>query len=158
MAKRGRRPLPTTLKIAKGTLRKDRQRPDEPDAPRGIPEMPARLAVDKIAQEKWAELSVMLHELGVLTTSDGEALATLCEVHSAEQACLAELRASGAAITADSGAVKSNPAGPLYRSLAALKGNLLSEFGLTPSSRTKVGAKKDDKPKDDLEDFFASHG
>jgi P27 family predicted phage terminase small subunit len=158
MAKRGRRPIPTKLKIARGTLRKDRQRADEPDLPRGMPAMPERLAVDPIAVAQWHELSKALFDSGVLTTADGEALATLCEVHSAEQACLLELRATGPTIHTDLGGVKPNPAGSLYRSLAALKGNLLSEFGLTPSSRSKVGTSKDDTPKDDLEAFFTSHG
>ena len=159
MAKRGRRPLPTKLKIAKGTLRKDRQRPDEPDLPRGMPPMPERLKVDEVAVAKWGELSQLLYDLGVLTVADGEALATLCELHSAEQQCLLELRAGGPTIRTDLGGVKPNPAGSLYRSIAALKGTLMSEFGLTPSSRSKVGASKEsNEPKDDLEAFFKSHG
>lgn len=158
MAKRGRRPIPTQIKIAKGTLRKDRQRPDEPQAARGVPPMPERLEVDPTAVAKWHELASILHDLGVLTVADGEALATLCEIHSSEQACLLQLRATGPTIHTDLGGVKPNPAGSLYRSLAALKGTLLSEFGLTPSSRTKVGASKAEQPKDDLEAFFKSHG
>ena len=158
MAKRGRRPLPTQLKIAKGTLRKDRVLPDEAKLPRGMPEMPERLAADSVAVAKWQELSQILFDLGVLTVADGEALATLCELHSAEQACLKELREVGPTIHTDLGGVKPNPAGSLYRSIAALKNSLLSEFGLTPSSRTKVGATQDSKPKDDLEEFFSAHG
>lgn len=158
MAKRGRRPIPTKLKIARGTLRKDRVRPDEPDLPRGMPDMPERLEGDAVAVHKWKELSQILFDLGVLTTADGEALATLCELHSSEQACLKELREVGPTIHTDLGGVKPNPAGSLYRSIAALKNSLLSEFGLTPSSRTKVGAAQDSKPKDDLEEFFTAHG
>lgn len=158
MAKRGRRPLPTAIKLAKGTLRKDRLRPDEPQAKLGMPEMPARLMADAVAVEKWKELSVLLFELGVLTTADGEALATLCEVHSSEQACLNELRAIGPTTHTDQGGIKPNPAGALYRSLAGLKNNLMSEFGLTPSSRSKLGSAKQDKPQDDLEEFFTAHG
>jgi P27 family predicted phage terminase small subunit len=119
--------------------------------------MPERLKVDKVAVDKWSELSAILHGMGVLTTGDGEALATLCEVHSAEQSCLLALRAGGATIHTDLGGVKPNPAGSLYRSLVAMKASLLSEFGLTPSSRTKL-ATQVEKPKDDLEDFFAKHG
>ena len=158
MAKRGRRPIPTKIKIARGTLRKDRQREDEPTLPRGMPEMPERLAVDAVAVGKWQELSQLLYDLGVLTTADGEALATLCEIHSAEQSCLLELRANGPTIHTDLGGVKPNPAGSLYRSLAALKSTMMSEFGLTPSSRTKVGSSKQEAPQDDLEAFFKSHG
>jgi len=120
--------------------------------------MPDRISADKIALEKWQELSQILFDLGVLAVSDGEALATLCEIHSAEQSCLLELRATGPTIHTDLGGVKPNPAGSLYRSLAALKSTMMSEFGLTPSSRTKVGSSKQEAPQDDLEAFFKSHG
>jgi P27 family predicted phage terminase small subunit len=119
--------------------------------------MPERLKVDQVALDKWLELSAILSGMGVLTTGDGEALATLCEVHSAEQSCLLALRAGGATIHTDLGGVKPNPAGSLYRSLVAMKASLLSEFGLTPSSRTKLATQVEVK-KDDLEEFFAAHG
>ena len=155
MAKAGRRPKPTALKILQGTQRGPAKR--EPSAPIGVPLMPERLKVDAVAVAKWDELAGILTSMGVLTTGDGEALATLCEVHSAEQSCLLELRAGGAVMRTDLGGVKPNPAGSLYRSLVAMKASLLSEFGLTPSSRTKL-ATPIEKPKDDLEAFFAKHG
>lgn len=156
MAKAGRRPKPTALKILDGTQRGPAKR--EPSAPVGIPPMPERLKVDQVATGKWLELAAILHGMGVLTTGDGEALATLCEVHAAEQSCLLALRAGGATIHTDLGGVKPNPAGSLYRSLVAMKASLLSEFGLTPSSRTKLATSQKDKPQDDLDAFFASHG
>ena len=155
MAKAGRRPKPTALRILEGTAKGPRKR--EPSAPIGVPPMPERLAVDEIATAKWHELAGILSRMGVLTTGDGEALATLCEVHSAEQSCLLQLRAGGAVMHTDLGGVKPNPAGPLYRSLVAMKASLLSEFGLTPSSRTKLATQVEVK-KYELEDFFAAHG
>ncbi len=155
MAKAGRRPKPTALRILEGTAKGPRKR--EPSAPIGVPPMPERLAVDEIAVAKWHELAGILSRMGVLTTGDGEALATLCEVHSAEQSCLLQLRAGGAVMHTDLGGVKPNPAGPLYRSLVAMKASLLSEFGLTPSSRTKLATQVEVK-KDELEEFFAAHG
>jgi P27 family predicted phage terminase small subunit len=122
-----------------------------------VPPIPERLKVDETAMAKWHELAAILTGMGVLTTGDGEALATLCEVHAAEQSCLLQFRAGGAVMHTDLGGVKPNPAGPLYRSLVAMKASLLSEFGLTPSSRTKL-ATQIETPKDDLEDFFAAHG
>jgi P27 family predicted phage terminase small subunit len=119
--------------------------------------MPERLKVDEVAVAKWEELAAILSRMGVLTTGDGEALATLCEVHSAEQSCLLQLRAGGAVMHTDLGGVKPNPAGPMYRSLVAMKASLLSEFGLTPSSRTKLATQVEVK-KDELEEFFAAHG
>lgn len=155
MAKAGRRPKPTALKILEGTQKGPARR--EPSLPAGVPPMPERLKVDQIAVDKWQELAGILTSMGVLTLGDGEALATLCEVHSAEQACLLQLRAGGAVMHTDLGGVKPNPAGPLYRSLVSQKASLLSEFGLTPSSRTKL-ATKAEVQKDELEAFFTAHG
>jgi P27 family predicted phage terminase small subunit len=155
VAKAGRRPKPTALHILEGTLRGPVKR--EPAMPTGVPPMPDRLKVDEVAVEKWHELAGILTRMGVLTTGDGEALATLCEVHSAEQSCLLQLRAGGAVMHTDLGGVKPNPAGPMYRSLVAMKASLLSEFGLTPSSRTKLATQVEVK-KDELEEFFSAHG
>ena len=155
MAKAGRRPKPTALRILEGTAKSKPKR--EPSAPVGVPPMPERLKVDAVALEKWNELASILSRMGVLTTGDGEALATLCEVHSAEQSCLMQLRAGGAVMHTDLGGVKPNPAGPMYRSLVAMKASLLSEFGLTPSSRTKLATQVEVK-KDELEEFFTAHG
>ena len=155
MARAGRRPKPTAIRILEGTQRGPAKR--EPSMPAGVPPMPERLAVDKVAVEKWHELAGILTRMGVLTTGDGEALATLCEVHSAEQSCLMQLRAGGAVMHTDLGGVKPNPAGPMYRSLVAMKASLLSEFGLTPSSRTKLATQVEVK-KDELEEFFTAHG
>jgi P27 family predicted phage terminase small subunit len=153
--KMGRKPKPTAIKILEGTQRGPAKR--EPSAPPGAPEMPARLSVEPLAVAKWHELVDILCKMGVLTTGDGEALATLCEVYAAAQACLLELRASGPTIKTDLGGVKPNPAGSLYRGLVVLQANLMGEFGLTPSSRVRLGTKAE-APKDDLEAFFASEG
>jgi P27 family predicted phage terminase small subunit len=155
MAKAGRRPKPTAIRILEGTQKGPVKQ--EPSLPAGIPPMPERLKVDQVAVEKWEELASILTRMGVLTLGDGEALATLCEVHSAEQSCLLQLRAGGAVMHTDLGGVKPNPAGPMYRSLVSQKAALLSEFGLTPSSRTKL-ATKAEVQKDELEAFFTAHG
>jgi len=70
---------------------------------------------------------------------------------------LLELRASGPTIKTDLGGVKPNPAGSLYRGLVSLQASLMAEFGLTPSSRVRLGTKVE-KPADELADFFARHG
>jgi P27 family predicted phage terminase small subunit len=155
MAARGRKPKPTALKVFEGTQRGAPKR--EPSAPVGVPPMPDRLAVEPLAVAKWEELASILSAVGTLTTGDGEALATLCEVYAAAQQCLLELRASGPTIKTDLGGVKPNPAGSLYRGLVSLQASLMAEFGLTPSSRVRLGTKVE-KPADELADFFARHG
>lgn len=131
-------------------------RPDLP-APPGVPVIPKRLMVEPVAVEKWQEMVPILQKLGTLTLADGEALATLCEVYAATQACLLELRATGPVMKTDLGGVKPNPAGPLYRSLVALQVQIMAEFGLTPSSRARLGG-TEEKPSDEVEEFFKLHG
>ena len=154
MATRGRKPKPTPLKILEGTQRGAPKR--EPSAPPGAPPMPKRLNVEPLAVEKWNELVPLLLGMNVLTTGDGEALATLCEVYAAAQACLLELRATGPVMKTDLGGIKPNPAGPLYKGLVSLQASLMTEFGLTPSSRVRLGTKQE-QPTDELADFFARH-
>ena len=156
MARSGRKPIPSALKILNGNPGKRPIRP-EPSTPVGAPPMPKRLKADAVAVGKWKELVPILLSMGTLTVGDGEALATLCEVYAVAQTCLLEFRAGGAAMTSDSGAIKPNPAGPLYRGLVALQQSLMSEFGLTPSSRVRLGTTKE-KQRDELDDFFAKHG
>ena len=153
---RGRKPTPPSVKRMLGNPGKRPIRPDLP-APPGAPPMPSRLMVEPLAVEKWNELVPILMSLGTLTTADGEALATLCEVYAAAQACLLELRASGPVMRTDLGGVKPNPAGPLYRGLVSLQTSLMGEFGLTPVSRTRLGG-KEEKPADEIEEFFRVHG
>lgn len=155
MATRGRKPKPTALKILEGTNRGAPKR--EPTAPPGAPVMPERLSVEPLAVAKWQELVPILLGMNVLTTGDGEALATLCEVYAAAQACLLELRATGPVIRTDLGGVKPNPAGPLYKGLVSLQSSLMTEFGLTPSSRVRLGT-KNESPQDDIEGILRSHG
>jgi P27 family predicted phage terminase small subunit len=154
--KRGPKPKPEAAKRLAGNRGKRKIRPDLP-APPGVPPMPARLLVEPLAVDKWNEFVPILSGLGTLTTADGEALATLCEVYAATQACLMELRASGPVMHTDLGGVKPNPAGPLYRGLVSLQASLMGEFGLTPTSRTRLGA-KEEKPTDEVEEFFKLHG
>jgi P27 family predicted phage terminase small subunit len=156
MARTGRPPKPAAVKRLDGNPGKRPIRDDLP-AVAGEPPMPERLRTDEIAVAKWRELVPVLLELGTLSHADGEALATLCEVFSASQTCLLEFRASGPVLRTDLGGVKPNPAGPLYRSLVGLLSTLLGEFGLTPTSRARIGAKQDTPP-DEFEELLRVHG
>lgn len=156
MARVGRKPKTAAQKLLEGNPGKRRIKPDLPAAT-GVPPMPERLMVDPVAVAKWQEFVPILTDLGTLTQADGEALATLCEVYSAAQSCLLELRATGPVMRTDLGGVKPNPAGPLYRGLVSLQTSLMGEFGLTPTSRTRLGG-KEEKPTDEVEEFFKIHG
>lgn len=125
-----------------------------PQPPIGAPAMPARLAADAVAAGKWHELLPLVCSMRVMTEQDAEALATLCEVHSAAQVCLLELRASGPVLRTDLGGVKPNPAGSLYRGLISQQMSIMAEFGLTPAARVRLGTPQADQSDDPLAQFL----
>ena len=81
MAARGRKPLPTALKILEGDRGKGR-RPlnrDEPTPPQNILECPPWLMPD--AQMEWERLAPSLTAMGILTEHDIEAFAGYCQAY-----------------------------------------------------------------------------
>ena len=138
----GRKPKPIGVKLLEGSrIRGKQKRAPRPETSQ--PGMPQRLKADKCAAAKWSELLPLVSSMQVMTDQDVEALATLCEVHSAAQTCLLELRASGPVLRTDLGGVKPNPAGSLYRGLISQQLSIMSEFGLTPASRCKLDTKQE---------------
>lgn len=128
---RGRKPKPTALKILDGT-RADRINHDEPVLPRGDLEPPDSIDdLDGYGVEHWNELAPMLAKAGLLTEGDRPALALLCRAY-------ARLRLDPL----------DDKANDLYR-------RMLVEFGLTPSSRSRIKATTE-KPKDALAEFLAA--
>lgn len=126
---RGRKPKPTALKILDGD-REDRINRDEPVLPPASEEMPNTLATDE-ARQCWAELSPLLAKAGLLSEGDRHALSLLCEAYSLTRADPLDYKARD-----------------LYR-------RMLIEFGLTPSSRSRIKATVE-KPKDQLDEFMKS--
>jgi phage terminase small subunit len=124
---RGRKPKPTALKILDGT-QKCRINRSEPAIPPGSIDPPDWL--DEVARKHWSELAPILHGAGILTSADRHALALLCESFSRFRADPLEDKARD-----------------LYRRLSV-------EFGLTPSSRSRLKAPVEG-PKDALGEFLS---
>lgn len=123
---RGRKPKPTALKILEGDLYTINR--NEPIIPPGSLEPPGWLA--PVAKYKWEELAPILSRAGLLTEGDRDALAMLCDEF--------------ARILRDPENAKARDR---YR-------RMLVEFGLTPSSRSRLKSTVE-KPKDRLEEFLA---
>lgn len=145
---KGRKALPTHLKIVKGTDRKDRENKDEPMPNRKIPDPPGHL--NDIAKEEHKRMSGVLYNLGLLTEIDGTALAAYCEAYSVwVEACTVrnELGADWMTETTMNGNTIQRPiVGIINQARKAMK-DFLVEFGMTPASRSKVSAKKSEDKK-----------
>jgi P27 family predicted phage terminase small subunit len=132
----GRKPIPTTLKLVRGTARPHRINKDEPMPPVSVPKPPAHL--NARARTKFAELAGMLAGCGVMTKLDADALAKYCVIWCRWVDAEAEIKRKGPIVKTEAGNIIHSPylavANRCHRQLAQLEG----EFGLTPSSRSRV--------------------
>ena len=148
MGKRGPRPAPTAIKIARGTAR-GKPKP-EPQPPTDGIAMPPHLG--PVAAGRWAELLPMLQAVKVMTRADVEALARYCDTYEWWLATRAKLRAEGDTypILNDGGQVKyiaQRPEVSIAHKLAQQLRQLEQDFGLNPSARTSLNveaAKQED--------------
>ena len=112
----------------------------EPRPPRGVPPMPKHLP--ETARQLWRWLAPRLDDSQVLTKVDGPALELLCDAYAEYRAARAVIEAQGATYGLDTEVggtmVRTRPevgiAADAWRRMRAM----LTEFGLTPASRSKV--------------------
>ncbi len=161
---RGRKPKPTKLKILAGT-RPARINHAEPVPAPTRPEIPEHL--DALARGEWERLCPILERMGVLTEADGAALTVYCDCYSkwlrargevAKRGMLIEvtrtIESKRGATIETTGQVKANPAVMIEIQMARLMKELLIEFGLTPSARSRIKT-NDPGPRDRLGEFLA---
>lgn len=151
MARRGRKPKPTRLKLLEGA-RPDRINGQEPPMPAGLPRPPEVL--DPGARAEWDRLVELLADTRVLARTDGAALALYCQTYSRWAEAERCIREHGMLVEAANGGVKLSPYVVVSRQAVETMSRLLVEFGLTPSSRARLKVAAE-RPKDELELFLA---
>ena len=138
MPRRGRKPLPTKLKLVRGTLRSDRRNPQEASLRASLPTCPR--ALSQAAKREWRRVAHELVEAGLLTRVDRAGLAAYCAAWSRWIEAEEALRKYGTIIKSQSGYPMVSP----YFSVASKSLEqmrlLLGEFDMTPSSRSRVNA------------------
>lgn len=132
---RGRKPIPTAIKLARGNPSKRPINDLEPLPARRAPECPIELTGH--AGAAWDQLTRTLEGMGVLTIADGNALARYCVLWARWRACEEYLAEYGMFRETDGGSVRV-PHAIEARQLAEQLIRIECEFGLTPSSRTKI--------------------
>lgn len=133
----GRKPTPTRLKVVRGTDQPCRTNQDEPKPPADNIKMPAGLS--PLAKKQWRKVCRQLKEADIITTLDVHALVLFCEVYARWVEANAKVVEHGTIIKSPNGHWVQSP----YLAIAnkafdQMKG-MLVEFGMTPSSRTRVG-------------------
>ena len=149
---RGRKPVPTNLKLLHGNPGKRALPTDEPvvpDAPIVCPEH-----LSPRAKVFWAIHQPILTTMRVLTAADVSALATLCETEAEYWDARADVAQNGTRLEVfDERGSKwlMNPSVNLSSDAFKRLKSMLVEFGMTPSSRSRISV----KTKADEEDPFA---
>lgn len=154
MGLRGRPPKPTALRLIEGD-RNSRISKNEP-----IPRLRTPVCPDEVSdavREIWeytvAELSIM----GIAYACDRDTLLCYCEAVVSHRRACAILAKSGVLIKGIAGGMVRNPALPIQRDTSHTIRAFAQEFGLTPSSRTRI-ENRDGPGVDDEENPFASTG
>ncbi len=135
---RGRKPKPTVLKVVAGNPGKRALPKNEPKAPIDVDaKCPTRLSGE--ARKEWKRIAPVLRDAGLLTKIDRTALTLYCEAH---ELYLKAKEHVDAEDLVDFVGEQAYPTASPYISIMNKQADrmrqLLIEFGMTPSSRTRV--------------------
>ncbi len=136
--RQGRKPVPTTLKVLRGNPGKRPLSDDEPRPKAKLPPPPSHLSAE--AKREWWRLGKQLAALGLMTNIDRGALAIYCQAWArwleAEQA----LKTYGVMVKSPTGYPMQSPYLAIANRAMEQIRAMLTEFGMSPASRTRVHA------------------
>lgn len=151
MGRRGPAPQPTVLRVLRGNPGKRPLNTEEPK-PRSLP--PTRPAwLTGAGRQKWEELVPELERLGLLTIVDGAALAGLCQAWKDYVECTRFIKKHGRTFTTETGYICQRPEVAIAQKALQAVRALAAEFGLTPSSRSRLRVPQAEPTEDDYEEF-----
>lgn len=145
---RGRKPKPTVLKKLAGNPGKRALNPNEPTPEAKIPACPKHL--NKIARAEWKRVTTQLAILGMIGEIDMAALAAYCAawadfVHASKM-----IEKEGAVTENQYGAPIRNPWMLVKKQAMDQIVAFGAQFGMTPSSRSRVSLPPSDTPEDKM--------
>lgn len=133
---RGRKPKPTALKKLAGNPGKRALNHAEPRPEPGVPYCPRQLTPE--AKSEWRRVAHKLQALGLMTHLDRAALAAYCQAWADYVEATRELKRAEKVMVTDKGYNHLNPWIGIKRSAAEEMRKFMTEFGMTPSSRTRL--------------------
>ncbi len=147
---KGRKRQATAVKESSGALKKNPQRRNlnEPQAVAGRPDPPDFVESDELALGKWHHLCEVLEQLGVLSQTDHDLMAAYACSWSEWVKLIAIVRKEGHTVIGGTGGVIVNPSAREMDKAFGRLVKLVPEFGLSPSSRSRLSAapKKEANP------------
>jgi P27 family predicted phage terminase small subunit len=132
----GRKPLPTNLKVLKGTQRKGRTNKAEPRPEQEGPSPPEHLS--RYALMEGGRITPQLHALGLLSQLDRSTLAAYCQCYGRWKEAEEQLKTTGFLIRTTNGNVVQNPLLGIANRALDLMNKYATMFGLSPSERSRI--------------------
>ena len=160
MPKPGRKPLPSAEKKNRGGEltyhRKSNEHEPQPEISDKAPRAPVYLS--KIAQREWRRTVKKLHPLGLLTGIDEVALSAYCTCFETWVFATEQIKKHGLLIKApNTGVPMQSPYLAISNRAMVEMRKWMTEFGMTPSSRSNVQV-SEKKKTDPLSEFMARGG
>lgn len=134
----GPSPTPTATKILMGNpgKRPINENEPKPEKPKRCPSPPKWLAPE--AKKEWRRVAPYLFRVGLLTEADLTALSVYCQNVAVFMDASVRLANEGPVVDNGKGQKVRNPAQASAASAANIIKAFCAEFGLTPSSRTRM--------------------
>jgi len=148
----GRKPIPTNLKILRGNPGRRPLPKNEPEISAGIPDPPKHLGGK--AKKEWKRITPELARAGLLTKIDGTALAAYCDCFAQWAEASAKIKKQGMTIETEKNGPVISPYLKISNAAVDRMRQFLVEFGMTPSSRSKVKAAPAPEKPQEGEDYF----
>lgn len=136
---RGRKPVPTPLRLVSGNPGKRPLNALEPKPRVTVPTCPAHLSPS--AKSEWKRLAKLLHELGVISELDRAALAAYCQAYGRWVEAERKLKETPILLKTPAGYVQPSPWLGIANKNLEMMHKFMSELGLSPVSRTRVTAR-----------------
>ena len=150
---KGRKPKPTALKVLAGNPGKRPLNDAEPNfMGERIGNAPKHLSAE--AKAEWKRVAPVLKAAGVLTPADRGALAAYCQAWARWVEAERKIETEGMVTTTPSGYEMQSPWVGIANKALELMRAFAAEFGMTPSSRTRVRAEKPEHERSLAEALF----
>jgi P27 family predicted phage terminase small subunit len=149
----GRKPVPTNLKLLRGNPGRRPLNPREAKPAVKLPTPPAHLS--KEARKEWRRTGRFLLEVGLITELDRAAFAAFCTAWARWVEAEDALRNFGIVLKSPSGFPIQSPYLAIANKAMEQMRSLLSEFGMSPASRSRVTAAPAPVDEDPFEAFLS---
>ena len=155
----GTKPKPTATKKLEGDIHKERWNKNEPKTEPSMPTCPSH--IEGAAKTEWKRVTKELFDKGILDRIDRAGLAAYCDAYGRWVKATKELKefeeifpGNGLTVRTSNGNWIVNPLINVINKSLEQMHKFAVEFGMTPSSRTRINIGKEPSEDDEFDEFL----